>query len=556
MNAWRRQRHLPLAAGSARVLGALFTIVPQWVSLVGLLHPRPWRSTPARWIPWIVAGLLLFGSDAMGLRNPLPSRTLESFLVAALAFRAPLRLLSLRSGRVAIERSFAQGLAAGMVAAAVGSWVQVWATGDRATLALYHPNVLGVVALLVGAVGVDIGRSAPRLRFAIWMSTTAVVAASGSRSAIMGLAVLALGRWLAHRAGVQAAIRFAFLVSILGVTSVVGTVVLAGLDRDGRDARNANLVRASEAMETWEHEGVRVVAGTSPLSGGLRAFQVTKTLPEPWRRPQISIPLRADTTYTVSTYVVSHESDAIAGFEGWGRDDASGTTVHVRVALTHGGLVVDASGPVTILASTVEDVGDGWRRISASFRTHATLPVIGWSLGPTPDQRPAAGSVTTFAGFMVELGQHQGAYVPGRTTGIGRLGTLRSRLEIWRVAFVGIAESPWIGRGEGRYAGFYQQRAGILTDLASPPAHAHNVWFSVLFERGFVGLAGFLVLMGSVAWVSRRDPSLAVVLGMVFTTNLADATMLVSPVAGPLACYVGYRCVVEDSKAATCLRSP
>lgn len=54
-----------------------------------------------------------------------------------------------------------------------------------------------------------------------------------------------------------------------------------------------------------------------------------------------------------------------------------------------------------------------------------------------------------------------------------------SRMTIWRDGFTLLKESPWLGAGIG----------GLRTTFSHP--HAHNIYFSVLFDLGIIG---FLIL--------------------------------------------------------------
>lgn len=84
---------------------------------------------------------------------------------------------------------------------------------------------------------------------------------------------------------------------------------------------------------------------------------------------------------------------------------------------------------------------------------------------------------------------------------------LVERLAHWQAA-LNMAEShPWLGVGFGNYADAYPDYR--LLNWKFPLGHAHNYYLNVFAEAGMIGLVSYLVLWGSVFWLTwraRRHP--------------------------------------------------
>ncbi|GAB2987246.1 O-antigen ligase family protein [Nocardioides montaniterrae] len=70
-----------------------------------------------------------------------------------------------------------------------------------------------------------------------------------------------------------------------------------------------------------------------------------------------------------------------------------------------------------------------------------------------------------------------------------------ARPAIWTEAWRQAAERPWLGAGPGGYTQAASSSASAVS--ADPPAHAHDIYLTLLAERGVVGvLFGTVVLVG------------------------------------------------------------
>jgi hypothetical protein len=82
---------------------------------------------------------------------------------------------------------------------------------------------------------------------------------------------------------------------------------------------------------------------------------------------------------------------------------------------------------------------------------------------------------------------------------LGRLTQDPNRLRLWQTALLMAADHPVLGVGTGRFAFFFREYAGTLAQGFGPFwGTAHSLYLHLLAEQGLVGLASFLVFVGSV----------------------------------------------------------
>lgn len=126
------------------------------------------------------------------------------------------------------------------------------------------------------------------------------------------------------------------------------------------------------------------------------------------------------------------------------------------------------------------------------------------------------------------------------------------RWAMWRAAWTGIAEHPWVGRGPGTFSAYFE-RLSLSTRATGSgvPAHAHDLFLEVLFERGIVGLAGLFLLIAGLAWGAARDrdAGLLAILAAVLVANVFDYTFFFGGVIYPLAAVAGWRSGRRDDAA-------
>jgi hypothetical protein len=110
----------------------------------------------------------------------------------------------------------------------------------------------------------------------------------------------------------------------------------------------------------------------------------------------------------------------------------------------------------------------------------------------------------------------------------------RSRLEIFRLAWLAFKDSPWFGTGDLQKAMIAKfdaraQNAGLVRENLT---HAHNLWLQVAGESGVFGLMAMMALWIVVvtrAW-RRNDRVALICLTVLFLVNLTDYFFYYAPV--------------------------
>jgi len=129
--------------------------------------------------------------------------------------------------------------------------------------------------------------------------------------------------------------------------------------------------------------------------------------------------------------------------------------------------------------------------------------------------------------------------------------TNQSRLEIWEVAWQAFSAHPLTGIGLGGFQSYYQVHQP--PDALDPHApHAHNLLLGLMAESGILGLAGFLVLWGSVwryLWRARAWLALGLI-GVVALVNMVDSTWFAADVHYVLWAAVAWGSLSSQAQAA------
>jgi O-antigen ligase len=79
---------------------------------------------------------------------------------------------------------------------------------------------------------------------------------------------------------------------------------------------------------------------------------------------------------------------------------------------------------------------------------------------------------------------------------VERLAHWESALDMWR-------DHPWVGVGFGNYQTVYGAYA--LPKWPMALGHAHNYYLNVAAETGLLGIAAYLILIGSASWQMWRN---------------------------------------------------
>ena len=410
-----------------------------------------------------------------------------------------------------------------------------------------NPTLFAHMVLVVGCL-IALLANGGWLRTGSLALTTVAVLAAGSREAAFGL-LLVLGYLVVHalvsrrlREGIGPLVLVALLIAALGFGPQLGVGRTGYRIASAASDPGVNLVRGSELPwgDWWDSRNVTVVAGSVRLqTGTLTDYRVTKRGSATWYRLQQVVPLDAGTTYTVSAWVLDQGTQH-AGIQGWGQAGGA-SPFTLTAALVDHRLQVGVTGAGALDASGIAASDGSWKRIYATFTYRGPQAPLNWSVGLAPDARQMADTSATFAGFQLERGPLT-AYRPGAAS--RGLDFTAGRADIWRVAWQGVKQRPWLGWGPSAFPAFY--RGSTLAAAAADgevPAHAHNLFLEVLFERGVVGFAGLLLLLGAFVWpsVRRRDLGLLAVLSAVLLANVFDYTFFFGGVIYPLAAVVGWR---------------
>ncbi|CAM3879547.1 putative O-glycosylation ligase, exosortase A system-associated [Rheinheimera salexigens] len=112
------------------------------------------------------------------------------------------------------------------------------------------------------------------------------------------------------------------------------------------------------------------------------------------------------------------------------------------------------------------------------------------------------------------------------------------RLWAWKISVMLARDNPMLGGGFGSvsqpivwysYAPYTPDFGPIKTPLPPPnmrPKAAHNIYFQVLGDHGYVGLFIYLMMFTSIFWINRRNGKLAIKHNQPWCKNLSDAIAL------------------------------
>jgi len=539
-----------LTKGLTFALGLGFAFLPAYGPLVGLLLlvSRRWSLRRSDLLWW---GAAFFLALPLGVHSGVRGFFFGAAQVLApwLVYRA---FTVLHNLRVKLEGVWIGiGLLTGLtlvVALGVGR-----AFGGAEALELFGEPLRatpqgGLYGHMVLTLGALVAVLLPRLRWQLLsLSLSALgVLVSGSREAALAWLVVAVAFAVVGKTRTPGK-RFATAASIL--TILVGGALLGPLFGWGNagflidvalaPVENTNLLQGTEVVtgDWWRGVGV-TVTGDRPLEFGntpLTSYLVTKTQPGPNARLQQVVSLERGEAYTFSVWLWAEDRVNRPGVQLRGGEPGAGAFV-LTGAVTGATWQAAVSGPGRVLDAGILEAKGLWRRVYATFVYEGAAPVLNGSLGFAPDQREQAGSQAAFAGFQLERGLSPGAYVPGAAA--QGLSLQRSRIALWRSAWLGFAASPLWGQGE-TFTDFYRSQ---YPDQQTP-SHAHSLPLQVLFERGLLGAVGlllFLVALSSAA-LQKGDAAFLAVLVALLSANLFDVTLFSGQILYPLAAVAGWR---------------
>lgn len=400
-----------------------------------------------------------------------------------------------------------------------------------ALLALVLPSTrLRVVSLAIGALGVIL---------------------SGSLEAVWAWLIIAIGlRFVGRRGsrGIQVAEWTLVAIMLFVVSGLAGTL---GLGRTGfltdfvPQGEERNLFRGTEVAEGdwWYPLGVQFAGERVTIDDlDLESYVVTKTWQEPWSRLQQAVTLIPGETYTLSALIQA--PDAVrTGFDGWGRASDDGEPANLATVLEGESHRATSTGPIAIIASSVVNVDELWRRLFVTFRFDGEAPLT-WYVGVVPDRSNQQGATIRMAELQLTASYSLLPYRPGPAErGVMDLRT--SRFPIWRDALDAIGVRPLFGWGPQGFPRAVEEVHPDETLLRPIASHAHNALLAAWVDRGLLGALGLLGLFAliGVRAVQQRDRAAAIVLLGVAILNMFDSTLLSGSVVYPLAAVMGWRAV-------------
>ena len=544
-----------LGLGATFLFGFGLVFLPPYGPFIGLLSLFAVRWSLRRsdlW--WWLAALLLavplgvtqgFGGLVFGL-----AQVLAPWLVFRTFEQLPgLDLLRRYAATVSL------GLVSGLALLVALSWLQIeqlnfaYKTLAQAIIWERNPALYGHAILTIGAL-LAVLLPSLRLRLLSLGLSALGILVSGSREAAIAWLIVAVALLFVRQQHTSVASRWA-LAALLAVmlAAAAGLGPLLGWGRVGflvdlipQTGSAANLIRGSEiaAGDWWHAMGVTVVTAEATVAGQpLTAYTITKTGTESWLRLQQVVPLETGQTYTVSSWLKPLDPATRPGLQGWG--ELVGTVFALTSTLDGETLRASLAGPGTLIGSGVAEQSGDWRRIWITFRYEGEVSPLQWYVGLAPDNRAVAGASARFAGFQLEPNETLSSYTPGAATqGLG-LGV--ARLPYWQAAWQGFIAQPWLGWGQGAFPEFFKLNRPERIMLHETPSHPHSLPLGILFERGWLGLLGLLLLLVALSYsaVRQLDFALLIVFAAILVANLFDYTLFYGGVIYPLAAVAGWR---------------
>jgi Undecaprenyl-phosphate galactose phosphotransferase WbaP len=541
---------LRIYRGLAFLLGFSFAFLPNFGPFVSLLFFLESRNS-------LLRSAWLWGTAALLLALPLSMTSLSGFGVALLQVAAPWLIYVASSQLPQLKafpnhsRALAYGLVTGLaVVVAVGllninEFSFAYKTLSQAISWQTYPALYGHTVLTLGGL-IAILSQAGRFRLLGLGLAALGILISGSREAALAWVVIAVILLFSEKSSWRS--RFLYFVAVVSMVALsVGLGPLIGWGNMGFlldivPGGNKNLIQGSEISngDWWDTTWVETSSSRQTLAGGeLTVYTVTKNSSEEWLRLQQIIPIKRGQPYSLSVWLRSDEA-GIPGLQGYGRVGEGQSFVLVG-EWENGTWQATTSGEGRVLSAGIIAAEGVWRRVYITFVYQGEQPQLYLHVGFTPDQREVGGSTAQFAALQLEESQNPSEYTPGAATRGLSLGV--ARVPYWQVALQGIREKLWFGHGTGTFPEYYRNHADSDGQLQAIPAHIHNLYLQILFERGlfgFIGLLLFIVALGFRA-VQRRDVPFLAVLGGVMFINLFDNTLFYGGVLYPLAAIAGWR---------------
>ena len=100
-----------------------------------------------------------------------------------------------------------------------------------------------------------------------------------------------------------------------------------------------------------------------------------------------------------------------------------------------------------------------------------------------------------------------------------------------------------MGWGQASFPQYYQTHNDAQGQLRETPAHVHNLYLHILFERGLIGFLGLLlfIISLSIKAIQRRDIPFLIVFAGILLINFFDVSLIYGGVLYPLTAIAGWR---------------
>jgi Undecaprenyl-phosphate galactose phosphotransferase WbaP len=534
----------------AFLLGFSFSFLPSFGPFVSLLFFLESRSSLLRsaWL-WGVAALLL--------ALPLSMTSVPAFGLALLQVLAPW-MIYVASSQLPQLRAFTThsaalvyGLITGLAVVVGVGFLNVdefsfaYKTLSQAISWRTYPALYGHTVLTLGGLIAILSRTGRFRLLGLGLAALGILI-SGSREAALAWVLVAVILLVSEKTSLRSRlIQFAFTLAMVALSMGLGPRIgwgNMGFLLDIVPGNSNNLIQGSEIAngDWWDTTWVDITTSSTTLGGSdLTVYTVTKKGPEQWFRLQQIIPIEKGKIYSLSTWLLADES-VIPGLQGHGR--VNNDESFVLVGEWRGGSwQASSSGNGRVLSAGILASEGLWRRVYITFSYQGEQPRLYFHVGFTPDQRERALSSAQFAGLQLEEAPAPSPYTPGTATRGLSLGV--ARIPYWQVALQGVREQLWLGHGEGSFPEYYRSHANQDGELQETPAHVHNLYLHVLFERGLMGFIGLVLFIAALSYraIQRRDVPLLAVLAGVLLMNFFDTSLFYGGVLYPLAAIAGWR---------------
>lgn len=445
------------------------------------------------------------------------------------------------------EAAFFTGVMSAAVLLTVGALAPIEGAVPR--LLVPHENLLAAHIVVLYAILVSRERR-PLVRHALVVGAAIACFATGSRSALIGVVVVAAVEFLSVLRLPSTGTRRRHALTWLGAVVAVSLVglgyapwrahIVSTFAVLSPTSSTRNLVPASEDVgrPPWHLDGVVVRRGEA-LNDGSRVAEIVKMNESPSARAQVPVRLEPNVWHSLS-FSVRGPPHALPGIHGWLPATASGGSEAVlRIRQSPiGEPEAIVSAPIRHRQLSWTRGPHGWLEVRLEFRVPGAGVRTLW-IGPAPDMRSGVlGTETEFARFMISSSDSGAtSYVPTYAESES-VRTARSRIEIFVIAVKGIRRAPVVGRGIGTFAS--DQRGADSDGFAF--AHAHNLLLQTAYERGLIGLTGLVfVVFGLFMWSFRSAYGGAyIVLIAILAMNLFDLSFWYGNVIVPTSVFVGW----------------